>query len=95
MTSETLYAFTDISGEHILNIGPGGWGWTPIDSRLAGVETFVICGQGNAIDFEQWHKNEGRHVRRVAVGDVIGPVAERSIWINLLAGTRPQNGVTG
>jgi len=70
MTTETLYAFTDISGEHILNIGPGGWGWTPIDSPLADIETFVICGDDNARDFQQWHKNEGLHIRRVAVGDV-------------------------
>ena len=94
MTNETLYAFTDRSGEHVLNVGPGGWGWTRIDSPLAEVETFVICGDDNARDFQQWHKNWGLHIRRVAVGDVIGPVAERSIWINLLAGTRPRNEVT-
>ena len=90
---DTLYAFTDIAGEHVLNVGPGGWGWTPIDSPMAETEAFVVCGEDNARDFQRWHRSEGLHVRRVEVGlDERCP--DRWIGLGLLAGTRPRNGAT-
>jgi len=84
---DTLYAFTDVTAEHVLNIGPGGWGWTPIDSpQVAGV-AFVVGGEASARDFQQWHKNEGRHIRRVGVVlDERCP--DRWIWPEPIAGTR-------
>jgi len=95
MAIETLYAFTDVSGQHILNIGPGGWGWTPIDSPLAETETFVVCGDDNARDFQQWHKNEDRHIRRVAVGDVPESRLALPIDADIVTAYRHRNGVTG
>ena len=91
---DTLYAFTDVAGQHVLNIAAGGWVWTPIDSPLAETEIFVICGDDNARDFQQWHRNEGRHIRRVEVG-VDERCPDRWIGLELLAGTRPRNEVTG
>ena len=94
MTSETLYAFTDVSAEHILNIGPGGWGWTPIDDPLAGVETFVVCGDDNAQEFEQGHRKYGLHIRRVAVGDVPESRMALPIDDDIVTAYRLRNGVT-
>jgi len=95
MTSETLYAFTDIAGEHILNIGPGGWGWTPIDGPLAEFEVFVIRGDDNARDFGQWHINGDRHIRRVAVGDVPGIRLALPIDAGIVTAYQHRDGVTG
>jgi len=98
---DTLYAFTDVAGEHVLNIGPGGWDWTPIDSPLAETEAFVVCGEDNARDFQRWQENEGIyhrhkgfHIRRVEVG-VDDRCPDRWIWLEPIDGTRPRNEVTG
>ena len=91
---DTLYAFADVAGQHVLNIGPGGWGWTPIDSpQVVGV-AFVVGGEASARDFQQWHKNEGRHIRRVEVGvDERHP--DRWIWLGPIAGKPdPRNEAT-